>query len=254
MQHTRPAGSEAPAPRPLLVFLPFLLVSLVYLVAQFAGFEAIPLYTKPWLMVALLIGFLFALPTLRSGIARWGMLGIVFSWLGDTSLMYSGDLGFLAGLGFFLLAHLAYLVLFLRHIAPREGSRSRRRWALVYLAAWGVLIYLLAPHTGALFVPVAIYGAVLAGMAAVALSRNLWIAIGGACFLLSDAVLGLNRFHPEFSLWQAHVVIMFSYLAAQGLIAWGAVREARRRSAEEPGLAHPDAPSRSEGASSAFPS
>jgi hypothetical protein len=39
----------------------------------------------------------------------------------------------------------------------------------------------------------------------------------------------LNRFLPGFELWQVDLLIMLSYLAAQGLIAFGAIRMAWKR-------------------------
>lgn len=202
------------------VFAPYLLVSIVYLVAQATDLESVSAFLKPLLMPLLLAAFLFSLPRIRSELALLGSLGILFSWAGDVTLASPGDLGFLVGLGFFLLAHIAYIILFLRRLRMR-----RLRWAaLVYLAWWVALVAILAPHLGSLLIPVAVYGLVLGTMGAIGLSCNRWIAIGGALFVISDTLLGLNRFLPGFDLWQVDTAIMLTYIAAQGLIAFGAIR------------------------------
>lgn len=204
------------------VFAPYLLVSIVHLVAQASGSSPVADFTKPLLMPLLLAAFLFSLPRIRSEIALLGSLGLLFSWVGDVTLGSPGDLGFLVGLGFFLLAHVAYIVLFLR----RLRRRRLRPAAIVYLVWWVGLVVVLAPHLGSLLIPVAIYGLVLGVMGAIGLSCHRWIAIGGALFVVSDSLLGLNRFLPGFELWQVHTIIMLTYLAAQGLIAYGAIRTA----------------------------
>ena len=205
--------------RIIAVFAPYLIVGIVHLVALLVVAAPLSNFTKPLLMPILLAGFLFALPRWRSEIALLGSLGILFSFLGDTSLMYSGEIGFLLGLGFFLLAHVAYLTLFMRKLRMRRLPAS----AAIYGVWWLALVVVLAPYTGVLLVPVAVYGLVLGAMAAFSLTCNRFIAIGGAVFVVSDTLLGLNKFLPGFELWQVDFVIMLSYIAAQGLIALGAV-------------------------------
>lgn len=105
--------------------------------------------------------------------------------------------------------------------------RSRRlppAWALIYLLWYAVFLALLGPHAGALLAPVALYGLVLAAMAATAAWHGRLVAIGGALFVLSDSVLGLGRFLPGYDFPLHDLVIMTSYLAAQGLIAAGVLR------------------------------
>ncbi|HRP99291.1 MAG TPA: lysoplasmalogenase [Terrimesophilobacter sp.] len=209
------------------VFAPYVVVGAVYLVAQFLGADEVTDFTKPLLMPILLAGFLFAVAPIRSEIAILGTVAITLSWLGDVTLGSVGEIWFLVGLGFFLLAHIAYVVLFLRRLRTRPFSW----WALIYVAWWLGLVVVLWPHLGNLLIPVAVYGLVLGAMGAIGLSCNRWIAIGGALFVISDSLLGLNRFHPEFDLPYVHVLIMLTYITAQGLIAYGAVRTAYTLSA-----------------------
>ena len=99
--------------------------------------------------------------------------------------------------------------------SPR-GRSSSSPWYVAFLA-------LLGPHLGGLLVPVAVYGAVLGTMAALAGGRGGVIAVGGALFVVSDSVLALGRFLPGYEFALHDLVVMSTYLAAQGLIAWGVV-------------------------------
>ncbi len=209
-----------------LAFLPYTVVGLLHLVAIAVGADAVVTVTKPLLMPALLVALLLALPApaRRSEVALWTGLGILFGWLGDVFLMDAG-LGFVIGLGFFLLGHAAYIVLFARRLLLRRP----RRWSIVYAAWFVALLVVLAPHAGALLVPLALYGLTLAVLGATASGCSPWIATGAACFVVSDSILGLDRFLPGFALPGVDLVIMTTYLVAQGLICWGAVRAVRVR-------------------------
>jgi uncharacterized membrane protein YhhN len=211
--------------RTATMFVPYLVVGVVYLIALIVDATAVSGFTKPLLMVLLLAAFLFSLPKVRSEIALLGALGIALSWLGDVSLSSPGDLGFLIGLGFFLLAHVAYIILFWRKLKQRSFPLI----AAIYPLWWIGLVVVLAPHLGSLLIPVAVYGLVLGTMGALALRCDIRIAIGGALFVVSDTILGLDRFLPGFALWQVDAIIMTTYLAAQGLIAYGAIRMAWKK-------------------------
>jgi uncharacterized membrane protein YhhN len=135
--------------------------------------------------------------------------------------------GFLPGLVSFLLAHLCYLVAFTR------GQRLGAWWPAfaAYALAAGLILWRLWPGVpGALQLPVIAYVLCLASMAAQAAvlwrkgePRGLVLALGGALFVASDALLATNKFAgplPLASLW-----ILASYWAAQWCIAsWLAPR------------------------------
>ena len=212
-------------------FVPYVVIGAVHLVALFVGADVVSGPTKGLLMPALLLGLLLALPSLRTEIALWATIGILFSWLGDILLSSPGDFGFILGLGGFLIAHAVYLVMFLRPLRTR-----RVPWfALLYIPWWLVLVVVLAPHLGGLLVPVALYGLILGASAATALGTNRWTALGGLLFALSDSVLAYKLFYPGFALWEADFLIMLGYIAGQGLIIAGAVRFAQRTIARDGG-------------------
>ena len=215
-----------PSLRTFVLFIPFLVASAVHLVALAIADDSLSTFTKPLLMLSLLAGLLFALPRWRTLVALLAALALLFSWAGDVGIASPGELSFLVALGFFLIAHVFYIVLFLRKLRMRRFSL----WSLIYLAWWVALLAILLPHIGSLLIPVAIYGLVLGGMGAVAVTCNRYIALGGALFVVSDTILALNKFLPGFELWQVHFFIMLSYLAAQGFIALGIIRWSWRNS------------------------
>jgi uncharacterized membrane protein YhhN len=156
----------------------------------------------------------------RADVRRWVLAGLVFSLAGDIALLWPKD-GFLPGLVSFLFAHLAYLIGFTRH---RRLAIARLPFAFYAFVAGGILALLWPGVPGTLRLPVAIYVLCLASMAAQA--AVLWrtgveragvLALGGALFVASDALLATNRFAaalPAASLWN-----LASYWLAQWCIA-----------------------------------
>ena len=189
----------------------------MHLCTLIAGEGAGSTITKVLLMPALLLAVLWALRLRLGDLLVFAVLGILFSWAGDALLESPGDIGFLLGLGGFMLAHLAYLVLFLRPLRER-----RIPWyAAAYALWWVVLVLYLAPHIGPLLVPVAAYGLVLAASSAAALGTNRFSAIGALVFLLSDTILAFKLFLPGWDFYPVDVIIMTLYIGGQGLIAYG---------------------------------
>lgn len=161
-----------------------------------------------------------ATPVLR----RWVLVGLLLSLGGDVALLWPRE-GFLPGLVCFLFAHLAYLVAFTR--VQRLAARVMP-FVVYAVVAGGVLARLWADVPAGLRLPVLAYVLCLATMAAQA--AVLWrcapqdaatrrLALGGALFLTSDALLATNRFAvplPLASLW-----ILGSYWAAQAcILSW----------------------------------
>ncbi len=162
-------------------------------------------------------------------------LSIIFSWLGDISLMYEGEMFFLAGLGAFLIAHLSYSLLFLRSISFKVAVGYLRMVPVVGIAI--LFVYLLKPYTGAMTVPVAVYGIVISIMVGTALLRekrvgknSFWLVVSGSfLFLFSDAVIGFTRFVSRF--YCDECLIMGTYTVAQLLITLGVLEQNKSQSA-----------------------
>lgn len=158
----------------------------------------------------------------------WLLAGLLLSTLGDVFLMLPMD-AFVPGLASFLLAHVAYLV-----ALCQRGRWFAAAWpfAVYALVAGGVLWQLWPGLPDALRPPVVVYVVVLAAMAAQALAvwwrhrdaASASAAWGGACFVLSDALLAWDRFVTPFA--AASAAVLASYWIAQYLIA-RSVRPAR---------------------------
>jgi uncharacterized membrane protein YhhN len=157
---------------------------------------------------------------------RWIGLGLLFSVAGDLILDWPADL-FVFGLGAFLLAHLCYLVAYC--------SDSRRFAPLALLAALlagGSMFALLASQPlGALLIPVGLYALTISAMLWRALARlgddniqrnSAWLAAAGAAlFVVSDSLIGINRFVAPFD--EARYAIMITYWLGQLGIAASAM-------------------------------
>ena len=201
--------------------------------AALAICAALAIASAPWALAMPWLGFAFKpLATIviiafarrrragRADVRRWVLVGLVLSLGGDIALLWP-VVGFVPGLVSFLFAHLAYLVGFTR---DRRFAASRLPFVLYFLVAGTILALVWPGVPAALRLPVAIYVLCLASMAAQAAA--LWrtgveragvLALGGALFVASDALLATNRFAvplPAASVWN-----LATYWLAQWCIA-----------------------------------
>lgn len=155
---------------------------------------------------------------------RLMLIGLLFSVAGDIFLMLPGD-WFIPGLAAFLCAHLLYTIAFYRR-CPGWGTQG---WGVaVGLLAIGLFMYWqflpnLLPQGPIMLIAVAAYVlAILLMTLRAIVTREVLIASGALLFLLSDAILGWNRFAapvPAGALW-----IMLTYWSGQGLLAASVAR------------------------------
>lgn len=213
---------------PLLLgaFAPFFAVSVIHLTVKLAGLVDLDRATKGLTIPALVLGVVIVVAAgkLRIHTPALALLlaALTLSWLGDVTLEF-----FLVGLGFFLAAHLAYIVLF--HLT----FRRRISWWTLGLVPWFAgLMLALWPYLGELWVAVVIYGGVLSYMAAAASRGNILTMIGGALFVASDSFLAFRMFTPLFPSPAEDAFIMALYLAAQLCLVLGVLRTAVPRAAD----------------------
>lgn len=144
---------------------------------------------------------------------------LAFSMLGDVLLAWDGQRLFVYGLGAFLLGHLFYLQ------AMRPFAGYKTILLLPYALFAAIVLTLMWPGLGALAVPVLLYISVILAMSYgtwCSGRSNHWLIAGGLLFIVSDSLIGLNRF------WQpipaAGFAIMLTYYAAQYALVRGFLR------------------------------
>jgi uncharacterized membrane protein YhhN len=207
----------------------FIFDLLVDLAAVYKGWAMIRIVTKPLLMILLLVFVSIRLETVTAE-KRLLQSAIVGSLLGDIFLLLDNgsSIWFMLGLISFLVAHIFYIILFIR---IRRKNQPRKKWnilVIILLAAYvGFFFYLLYPGLGSLKVPVIIYALVLAAMLgtafhAFAITKQTYgmiTVVGAFLFLVSDSLLAINKFYTSFFL--SSVLIMFTYALAQLFIVLG---------------------------------
>jgi alkenylglycerophosphocholine/alkenylglycerophosphoethanolamine hydrolase len=183
--------------------------------------------SKPFPLIALLLWMRLA-PA--GHYRRWISLGLMLSLVGDMLLEVPADL-FVFGLGAFLLGHLCFLLAYL------GDSRRPALLPLAIAAAFGIGMFSLLAQNGLgpLQIPLALYALTIScmlwralariGVASIA-SRSAWLgAIGAVLFVLSDSMIGLNRFVGHFA--GADVAIILTYWFGQlGIAASAHTRQA----------------------------
>jgi uncharacterized membrane protein YhhN len=171
----------------------------------------------------------------RGHVVTWTVVALGFSWLGDLVPSLVGEeAAFVVMVGFFLLAQAAYVVAF-APLVRRSVVHTRPVLLLPYAAVLVLLVALCAPGADALLVPVAVYGGVLVAMAVLATGLGRLATVGGAVFLVSDALIALEAFLPGWDLAGQDFWVMLTYAVGQGLLAAAVVgRNVAERRAPEP--------------------
>lgn len=146
------------------------------------------------------------------------LLGLGYvAWAGGDFFLLDKEKGFVRGLASFLLGHL----LVAAGALLRLPAVAERAWLPVVLvgAGLGMVALLWRGLRGPLEVAVPLYTAALVAMAVVVGQRDLLALSGGLVFVVSDAVLGWQKFRGRLR-GGDHVVILTYYLGI-GLVAAG---------------------------------
>lgn len=173
--------------------------------------------TKPT-VTALLAVAILTLDARDSGTRTWFFVGMLLSLAGDVFLMLPKE-QFVAGLGSFLLAHIAYVVGFL--VGGISGTPLAVGFVLVVavLVPLGRVILAGAKRTSPADAPaVAFYILVIGTMIVASFGSTKPLAIAGAItFAFSDSLIAWSRFVKPFR--GASVAIMVTYHLGQlGLV------------------------------------
>jgi len=177
---------------------------------------------KPATMLPLIVVALTLNP--ESSVQRsWFVAALILSLAGDVFLMLPADL-FVAGLGAFLLAHIAYIIGFAVGGFALGIATIGLGVVAVAAATLGVrIIRAVRAGHAALLAPVTFYMTVISAMVVVAFGSEKPFAIAGALlFYSSDSLIAWDRF-VESKTW-ARPAIMATYHLAQAALVLSLLR------------------------------
>lgn len=193
--------------------------------------------TKPLLMTVLSVWFYLEMKPTFTIFHKFLLAGFIFSIFGDTFLMFVENKPprpefFLYGLGSFLVTHICYLFAFLKFPSTKKGFIQRKPfWVLPFLLLFfGNIFILWSGIPSAMQIPVVVYSLAIVLMAIGALnlkgkaSKSVfkWIFIGAILFVISDSLIGLNKFRGnDFQIPMVRILIMGFYLLGQYFLAKG---------------------------------
>jgi uncharacterized membrane protein YhhN len=181
--------------------LPFVLVTavavVVLLVAELRGWKRFAGVAKG-VASAAFVGAALVESAVQTTYGRVLLVAFAFSWLGDLLLLSSEQKAFLAGLGSFLLAHVAFAVAFLVWGVDRKAivvAAAVLAVVAVFLGRW------LLPHVSAgMKVPVIAYMTALCTMVALAAGaawsspESRFLLPAAIAFFISDISVARGQF------------------------------------------------------------
>jgi alkenylglycerophosphocholine/alkenylglycerophosphoethanolamine hydrolase len=145
------------------------------------------------------------------------LAGLCFSFIGDSLLLFPAQ--FKSGLFSFLIGHIWYMLGFL----SGDWSLPILPTLIITILALGIFSQLY-PTSGKLKIPVLVYILMIAGMGITSFGRldalqsfsALIGSMGASLFMISDGVLGWNKFKNPFNL--AEGIILITYYSGQWMI------------------------------------
>ncbi|MDQ6529157.1 lysoplasmalogenase [Flavobacterium sp. LHD-85] len=205
--------------------------SIVYLFILLLGYERFDLFLKPILIPIIGFGAYFYRKFPSQNIL---LAALTLSWLGDVILLFTdlGEIYFILGLVFFLMAHIIYCILFNK----QRRIRKKQNKPLFIFGSILIAVYLigmisvLMPHLGDLEIPVSIYASIISIMLLFAFNGflvwekpgNQLVFFGALFFVISDSILAVNKFYVPIP--KSSFFIMLTYLLAQYLIVVGVLK------------------------------
>jgi uncharacterized membrane protein YhhN len=160
-------------------------------------------------------------------------IALLFSFIGDILLIFNGNTYFIIGLLSFLIGQCFYITFF---YPKSKGLTLKYRFllSLPFAFSYAYLVYALYQDLGDLLAPILIYGFVLFtmglttiwwGFKELFLKYTRYVVWGAVLFLLSDALLATAMFMGGSK--DVDMMVMFTYVFAQGFIIFGIVKNER---------------------------
>ncbi|WP_460219483.1 lysoplasmalogenase [Psychroserpens sp. MEBiC05023] len=185
--------------------------------------------TKPAITLSLLTFFWLNSNHINNAIRILTTLALVFSLAGDSLLMFVNKSPnyFLFGLVAFLIAHIMYVLVFLKHRSKNTNPIGFIIFLLLYAAG---LFYFLKNGLQDMLIPVVVYMVVILSMATTAFLRKgnvttwsyMLVFLGAILFMISDSILALNKFYKPLA--YSGISIMTTYALAQYFIVFGLLK------------------------------
>ncbi|MEE9309507.1 MAG: lysoplasmalogenase [Cocleimonas sp.] len=225
-----------------ILLLIFIVIAVVNLTGVAFKLEWVILISKPLLMPTLLVWAIAQSHSQNITLSLSVFIALVFSFLGDTFLLFDADneLFFLLGLGSFLVAQTAYAFTFFKDIHKPLPFSSAYLFAVIIFVLIYVVVffYNLFTSLGGMTVPVFIYALAVGAMGLMAALRYksvtvtsfYLVLVGATLFIISDTFIALDKFLFNSQLPFASLIIMSTYILAQFLIVQGLMkREEKQR-------------------------
>ena len=210
-------------------------------------FDSYRFFTKPLLMPTLLVYLLYNTKQTKHKASKMIVFfALLFSWLGDVSLMKSGsDSFFIIGLCLFLVAHIFYIIFFIRLMPFKQKSALLILiTSLVITVFMSTFIGFIQDKLGNLQWPVIIYACVISTMLLAAVNTvssnklgkisSRFFIPGAIFFVISDSLLALNKFYLHAI--KIDLLVMLTYALAQLLIVFGASKFIKKSRAKKLGI------------------
>ena len=203
----------------IIPLIAFVLFSLIDFYGIYLEKQLMVNFAKPMLMITLFWYYYSNTKQLN----KYFVLGLFFSFLGDLLLLGTGEVCFIFGLLFFLIAHVFYIIMVLRLI-PARKPKNFIMASVPFLLLFLILMNILFAGLGSMKIPVIIYAMTISFFGIVSLllyletktKISLILLVGVLIFISSDTILALNLFYKTQSFYP--LLIMMSYVLAQYLI------------------------------------
>ncbi len=206
-----------------LIFATVLLIHCLFIYLKMGEARTITKLT----LIPILIVFLASF----EGRSSWLVyVGLVFSFLGDLFLSFSGELFFLVGMLAFIGTHICNGIFFISLQKGKLGKGSATYISFLVLLLFSAIVFSqIKPNLGSFELPIIIYMCIICLMAVLATGtlqnpsiKGLamkFIIPGAGFFVLSDTILAVNKFLFYNPLHD--IIVMLTYGLAQYLLVKG---------------------------------
>lgn len=201
----------------------YLYIFFVFAIA-FIGAQAFQPYPGDFVVKAIpaISLSILALTTVSGLRGKLLFVALLFCAAGDVGLELEAGKYFIAGLGFFLIAQILYIVTFSRDFKAQKS----RIPIIIFLIIYAVSIaFILTPSLKEMTIPVYFYITAITTMsifAALRASKNKLVLYGALSFIASDSVLAVNKFMMPVP--ASDYLVMVTYYLALFLIVYGFVK------------------------------